>query len=95
MRIQDGRIRRPVEVLGREFLCFLAVKVLKIGLCHFGGAVLSCINVDQGHGRFCQNTDAGIDDFIFVGAIFLENQMGLVFPGNQHIAKFAFSKRHG
>src|SRR5882672_2715082 len=57
---------RPVVILGRDFLGFLAVEVFQIGLGYFLGAVVLCSLVQQGHRRLGKDAQAGGYDFEFI-----------------------------
>ena len=83
---EHGRRARPVEVLRRDFLARVGVQVLEIGFRYRARAMLVDVFVDDGNRRLGQNAGGRVDDLEFVGAEFLQRQIGFVLPGEQHVA---------
>ena len=91
----DGGIARAIKVLRRDFLSLRGIQILQIFLGHLARAVLIDILVDHADRRLRDDADRGRDDIEFAGTQLLDRQVGLVFPGQQHIADTAFDECHG
>src|SRR6516164_7877240 len=80
IRTGFGRSREPwAEVMPRDyFLPLPAVEIFQIRFGHCAGAVPVCHFVDQGDGRFRQNTGRRIDDLEPVVAELVERQVCFV-----------------
>ena len=91
----DGRVARAVKILRRDFLAFVGIKIFQILLRHFGRVMAFGIFVHHRHRRLGQNAQRRRDDFKLVRAEFLEREVRLVFPRQQHVADAALGKRDG
>ncbi len=94
-RIRRLRLEGPVEVPGDDLLRLRRVEELQIGLGNGAGAALVDHLVDHRHRRLGENGERGRDDVELVGAEFLHRQIGLVLPGDQHVAEIALDEGGG
>ena len=86
------RIARPVVMFAGDILAFRRVEVVEVPLGDLACATLVDDLIDDSHGRFSENGNRRRHDLEFVSAEFLGSEIGLVFPGNQHVADAAFGK---
>ena len=78
---------------GGQGLALRAIEELQVGLRHLAGALLVHHLVDHGHGRLGQDRQGRRHDLDLVGAQLLDRQVGLVLPGQQHVAQATLHER--
>src|SRR5471032_1711982 len=86
---------RTVIVLGDDVLRFIRVQIVQVSLSSLARAMLVGKLVDHGYRWFRQNADGWRDDVELGRAQFLDGQVSLVFPGDQHVADAAFHEGGG
>ena len=67
----DGFEARAVEVAGGEFLAFFGVEMFEVTLGEGFTFVAFGDAFDDGDGRFGEDAQRGVNDFVFFGAVFL------------------------
>ncbi len=82
-------------VPGDDLLRFRRIQVAQVGFRHFLGAMLLGVLVDHRHRRLRQDRDRGRDDVELVGAELVLGEVGLVLPGDQHVAEAALGESGG
>ena len=89
---RDCGIGRTVVVLADQMLGLRGVEKLQIGLCRLARAVGVGIALHHRHRRLGQDADRGCHDVELALAQFLLRQIGLVLPGQQHVADAALGE---
>ena len=84
-----------IRHLAGDALTFFGVQILQIGLGHGTRALFVDHLVHHGHRRLGQDGQRWHDDLEFLRTKLLERQIGLVLPGQQHIALAALHESHG
>ncbi len=75
-----------VEVLEGDGLAFGAVEVVQVSLGQLALVVIGDVRIHDGDRRFGQNADRGDHDVELIVAQLLQREVGLVLPGQQHVA---------
>ena len=94
-RVGGAGVPGAVEVLERDRLALGAVEVVEVGLGRRALLVGLDVALDQRHGRLGQDRDRRQHDLELVLAELLERQVGLVLPGEQHVADAALGEGRG
>src|SRR5690606_12510118 len=91
----DLRVAGTVVVLGRQALRFIDVQVLQVALGGLACTLAVDVPVDHGHRRLGEDADRRHDDLELALAQLLDRQVGLVLPGDEHIAQAALDEGVG
>src|SRR5215212_10691986 len=83
---QNLRVTRAVEMLGDQFLSLAAVKVAQVGFCNCACSFAVDNSIHHRDGWLGQNGGGRINNLELIGSELLEGEMGLVLPGEQHVA---------
>lgn len=92
--LQDGLVAGAVVVLCRQVLGLRGIQALQVGGGQFLGAPHIGHFVHHRHRGLAQDGHAGGDDLVAL-RVFLEGEVGLVLPGDEHVALAVLHKGCG
>jgi len=85
-------IAGTIGVLGNNILGLRCVEEVQVCLGKFAGAVFVNVFINNSDRWLCKDADCRSNDFKLVSSKLLENQVSLIFPGQQHITQTALGE---
>ena len=93
--LQDRGRARTQRVFGGNFLCFVRIQIVQIGLGEFPGALLGHRAFHDGHRVLCHDADRWVHRVDLAGAKLAVHRNYLGLKSHQHVADIALQKDGG